>query len=442
MNQTGTAEIPMGGVSKLVGEMDSNQKSAIMQRLLGSVDLTPPPQTDYKVKTQADITAEHSLVPLAGDAKTLSKQVDPAVAALTAKADPVLVDKADAFVASLLSGSFDRQNRRTAVDTLGLTTQQEAAHRSSLLKEPVKTLYRSKDGKQVGDGLVELKQRMMELDPVKFGLSVQALQTVLNHSKIGKAVDAYWSKNQSMEAVINAIVKSLQTGALQLERDNEAFAADQEAMRQSAKKLKEALIMVSLVDAALEKKLNSGTIADPDEAKFVRQELLFPVRQRTMSLQQTLLSSQQAILTSEMMVSTNREVLRATRDALNISVVQLSNVLALIVGLQHQRNQLEKIKDLNKVTEHFMQFGAEMLDTQATEVYTIATQTMISMEVLETTFQHIRSAFDKVDTLRDSALEPMKQSIARMDKMVVDSDDLIKKQDKGKAARGQLQLDI
>jgi uncharacterized protein YaaN involved in tellurite resistance len=142
------------------------------------------------------------------------------------------------------------------------------------------------------------------------------------------------------------------------------------------------------------------------------------------------------------MISTKREVLRATRDAINISVVQLSNVLALIVGLQHQKDQLTKIQELNKTTEHFMKFGSELLDNQATEVYTMATQTMISMEALEETFAHIRSAFDKVETLRDNALEPMKQSIGRMDKMITDNEDLIAKQDKGKAARAQLKLEV
>lgn len=439
--QAQEAVIPMQGVAGIVKDMDQGTKNAVLQRLLGSVNLNPPPDTKYEVKTAEAISAEHNLVPLNSDPKVLAKGIDPAVEQLKVNVDPELTRKADEFVANLLSGNFDRQNKRTAVDTLGLTTQQEAAHRSMLLKEPVKALYKSKDGKDVSDGLVQLKQRMMELDPVKFGLSVQAIQTALNHTKIGKLVDAYWTKNQSMEAVLNAIVQSLQTGALQLERDNDSFAADQEAMRISVKKLTGALAVATLIDTALERKLSSGTISLED-AKFVRQELLFPVRQRIMSLQQTLLSCQQAILTSEIMVSTNREVLRATRDAVNISVVQLSNVLALIVGLQHQRNQLDKIKGLVQVTEHYMQIGGEILDTQATEVYELATQTMLSMEALENTFGHIRSAFNKVDTLRENALEPMKQSIARMDKLVTDNDALIKKQDKGKAAFAQLKLDI
>jgi uncharacterized protein YaaN involved in tellurite resistance len=431
----------MAQVSTIVKELDPSQKSAVLANL-GISLAPPPPATEYKVVTAAEVSEQHDLVPLNDNMKVLSKQVDPAVNQLVANADPALKKKADDFVTSLLAGNFDRQAKRSSVDGLALTTQQEAAHRSSLLKEPVKALYRSKDGKTVGDGLVQLKQRMMELDPVKFGLSVQALQTALNHSKIGKAIDAYWTKNQDMETVINAVVKSLQLGASQLQRDNEAYAADQEAMRMSTKKLKEALIVVALIDQALERKLAAGEIKDADDMKFIRQELLFPVRQRQMSLQQTLLANQQAILTSDIMISTNREVLRATRDAINISVVQLSNVLALIVGLQHQKDQLTKIQELNKTTEHFMKFGSELLDNQATEVYTMATQTMISMEALEETFAHIRSAFDKVETLRDNALEPMKQSIGRMDKMITDNEDLIAKQDKGKAARAQLKLEV
>lgn len=397
------------------------------------------------VKDEKNVADELKLVDIKGDIKTLGKEIDPGVKSLVKEADPALVKQADDFVELLLGEKHDRGQKRIAVDQLGLRTQEEAARRSAMLKEPMRTLYRNShkgEGKTVGDGLVDLKQRMLDLDPVKFGLSVKNLQTLLGRTKIGKIIDRYWTKAQSMETVIDTIVKSIDEGAERLRRDNETYAEDQEAMREATVKLKQVIQMAMLIDESLQKKLSDGSITDQEQIKFIQQELLFPVRKRIMSLQQTLLANQQAIMTSEIMVNTNRELIRGTNDAKNVSVVQLQNVLALIVGLYHQRDQLTKLNELNKTTEHFMSFGSELLDSQATQVNQMASQAMISIETLEKCMANIHSAFDKIDTFRREALPQMAESVVRMDKMINFNEKEIKKREKGKEARAQLVIDV
>ncbi|MBF0431626.1 MAG: toxic anion resistance protein [Fibrobacteria bacterium] len=401
----------------------------------------PPAMNDVIVATEEKIAAEKNLVKMENNIESLDKEIDPGIKALANNAKPEVAKKAENFVDLLLSNEYGQGDKRVAVDEMGLEVQQLAARRSSMLKEPTKTLYRSKDGKSIGDGLVDLKQKMLELDPVKFGLSVHNIQTMLGKTKIGKLIDKYWTKAQSMDTVINTIVISLDKGAQQLQRDNDTFADDQAAMREATVKLRDMIQVITLVDKTIESRLENGVV-DPEQSKFVKQELLFPIRQRIMSLQQTLMACQQAIMTAEIMISTNRELLRATNDAKFISVVQLQNVLSLITGLYHQKDQLTKIKQLNETTSKFMQYGAELLDSQATEVQKEAVNCMIGLEVIEGCMKHINSAFQKIDAFREEALPGMKESVERMDKMISINEEQIKKRDKGKAARANLKLTL
>jgi len=405
---------------------------------------TPEP-SDLHIKSEAHVANELGLVPLEKDITDLGKEIDPQVKSLVTDAPSEIVAAADNFVNVLLSTQYDNGQKQLAVDQLGLQTQKEAAHRSAMLKEPMNNLYKESqkgEGKTVGDGLIELKQRMLDLDPVKFGLSVKRIQTFLGKSKIGKMIDKYWTKAQSMQTVIDTIVKSIEEGAATLQRDNETYADDQAAMREATLKLKHVIQMATLIDEGIEKKLNDGSIASPDDIKFIQQEILFPVRKRIMSLQQTLLANQQSILTSEIIISTNRELIRGANDAKNISVIQLQNVMSLIIGLYHQRDMLTKLKDLNATTEHFMNFGSELLDSQATEVNKMASQVMISLETLEKCMAHITSAFDKIDNFRRDALPQMAHSVVQMDKMIAFNEKEIKKREKGDLARAQLKIDI
>ena len=62
-----------------------------------------------------------------------------------------------------------RQQNAAAVEALGSKSQQEAAHRSAMLKEPIRKLAaRGEDGGEVANALVNLKLKVEELDPGQF----------------------------------------------------------------------------------------------------------------------------------------------------------------------------------------------------------------------------------------------------------------------------------
>ena len=61
---------------------------------------------------------------------------------------------------------------KSAVETMGRPLQQQAARRSGMLKQPIKDLARnSEDGGPVANALVDLKEKVEDLDPNRFDFS-------------------------------------------------------------------------------------------------------------------------------------------------------------------------------------------------------------------------------------------------------------------------------
>ena len=82
-------------------------------------------------------------------------------------------------------------------------------------------------------------------------------------------------------------------------------------------RLQKAIQLAQLMDQKLQYKLDREIEADDPQAAFIKEELLFPLRQRIMDLQQTLNVNQQGILTIEVIIRNNRELVRGVDRALN-----------------------------------------------------------------------------------------------------------------------------
>jgi len=303
-----------------------------------------------------------------------------------------------------------------SVETMGLRAQQEASRRSQMLKQPIAVLARNaEDGGPVAKSLLDLRDQVEDLDPNKYDFSASGIRRLLGSLPgIGSPIRRYFSKFQSSEAVIDNIVTALEKGGEQLKRDNITLADDQKHFRELAVKLAQAVAFGQLIDAKLVDKLNEVLKEDPLYS-FIEQELLFPLRQRIMDLQQQQAVAQQSVLTVEVIIRNNKELMRGVQRALNVTVNALSTAVTLALALENQRITLEKVKQVNQVTNDLIAGTAAKLRTQGVEIHKQAASTMLDMEVLKKAFQDIAAALDDIERFRSDALPAMHQSIQEMD---------------------------
>lgn len=391
--------------------------------------------------------AEREQTPLViADADTVTQELAliPPDSISSQDVDPELDKQADEFVNLLLSDEHDSEVKRSAIDEMGLNTQQQASHRSAMLREPIRNLAQAgDDGGPVARSLLALNEQVERLDPVNFDFSASSfLRLIGKIPGIGQPIKRYFKQYQSSQTVIDDIVKSLEQGRDQLKRDNSTLAFDQQQMRNSIERLTRVIQLGQLLDMKLQYKLDREISPENEKYEFIQTELMFPLRQRIIDLQQTLAVNQQGILTTEIIIRNNRELIRGVSRAINVTVVALQVAVACALALAHQKIVLDKIEALNKTTSELIEHTAERLKTQGVAIHKQASQSMLSMESLEKAFQDIKTAMDDIAKFRQEALPQMAQNIVRLDQLSAQASEAIDKMDRGDRAQSSIIIDV
>ncbi len=371
---------------------------------------------------------------------------DPQMIGTGPDVDPELEKKAQEFADMLVnldSGDLTSQDdAKAAVETMGRGLQREAAHRSAMLKQPIRDLSRqTEDGGPVANALIDLKMKVEELDPSRFDFSAGWFTRLLGMIPgIGTPIKRYFTKYESAETVIDAIIRSLELGGEQLKRDNITLSEDQRAMLELTIKLQRQIELARLLDQKLQYKLDRE-IQEDDKRKFVEEELLFPLRQRIIDLQQQLAVNQQGVLSMAIIVGNNKELVRGVARALDVTVSALQVAVTVALALAHQKIVLDKITALNVTTSSLIAGTAEKLKTQGTAIHKQASQAGLDMEALKSAFADINAAMDEISRYRREALPQMAQSILEFDKLATEGEAAIEKMEQGTAARPVLDLE-
>jgi len=350
---------------------------------------------------------------------------------------------ADALVNLDLKDFESHEDMKLAVEDMGRGLQREAAHRSKMLQQPIKDLSeRGADGGPVANALVDLKIEVEALDPNRFDFSAGWASRLLGMIPgVGTPLKRYFTKYESAQTVIDAIIRSLEEGREQLTRDNVTLREDQTSMRELMVKLERQIMLAQLLDQKLQYKLDREISTDDARHKFVLEELLFPLRQRIMDLQQQLAVNQQGVLSTAIVISNNRELVRGVERALNVTVSALQVAVTVALALVNQRIVLDKITALNTTTSNLIAGTAATLRTQGAAIHTQASQSMLDIEALKSAFADINAAMDEISRFRQEALPKMAQTILEFNEMTAGGEAAIQQLEKGRQVRPALQIE-
>ncbi|MBI3552081.1 MAG: toxic anion resistance protein [Elusimicrobia bacterium] len=373
--------------------------------------------------------------------------VEPTETALEPGDDPKLEKKADAVVAELLNFKGDKEEAKlrskTTVDTLGSELQRKSALQSDKLKEPIKNLStRAEEGGGVAKSLLDLREEVEALDPARFSLDAGWKTRLMGYIPgLGSPLKRYFSRYESAQTVIDAIIKSLEIGREQLKRDNITLGDDQKRMTEYAEKLLQAVRFAQLLDKRLQAKVDS--LPETDETRsFISEELLFPLRQRIMDLQQQLAVNQQGVLAMEILIRNNNELVRGVNRALNVTVSALQVGVTVALALAQQQQVLDKVQALSKTTSDLIASTAARLKTQGVEIHKQASQTQLNMDSLKKAFADIHDALEDVAQFRTKALPQMADTIKELDTMTDSAGKTVKKMEKGTKMAPVIPLDL
>jgi uncharacterized protein YaaN involved in tellurite resistance len=372
-------------------------------------------------------------------------------AAAEAEVDPALDKQAADFVGQVLafnpqdSGQMDvRAANIAAVEALGARAQGEASHRSAMLREPIRKLAaRGEDGGEVAQSLVDLKLTVEDLDPGKFDFEAGWFSRTLGFLPgIGTPLKKYFTKFESSQTVIDAIIRALNEGKSTLIRDNTTLIQDQKVMRALTIKLQKTIRLGMLIDQKMSYALEREIPADDPRAAFIQEELLFPLRQRIQDLQQQLAVNQQGVLAIELVIRNNKELIKGVDRAVNVTVGALNVAVTVSLALANQKIVLDKIQAVNVVTDKLIAQTAATLRSQAASVQKQASEASLNIDTLKKAFGDINAALDEIANFRTKALPSMAKSIMDMDQLTKETEAAIQKMEKGTKAAPAIALEV
>jgi uncharacterized protein YaaN involved in tellurite resistance len=361
--------------------------------------------------------------------------------------DEDLTKRASEFAAQLVAFDPDDQESRVtmldAVEGMGRTLQHRAATRSRMLQSPLRDLSReTEDGGPVAKSLADLRIQVEKLDPTSLEIEPGVFNRVLSMIPgVGTPLQRYFMQFESAQGVIDAIIRSLESGRDQLKRDNVTLNEDQKSMRELTLTLTEQVSLAQALDSAIREKLDHEVEQGDPRRQFIEEELIFALRQRTLDLQQQLAVNQQGVLASALIVRNNRELIRGVDRSIDVTVSALQVAIAVAMAVAHQKVVLSKVEALNRTTSDLIAGTASRLKTQGAQIHRQASSTMLDMESLKSAFADINIALDEVSRYRQEALPQMAGQILELDQLTREAEQAVDRHERGKAKAGTLDVE-
>lgn len=337
-----------------------------------------------------------------------------------------------------------QQNKARSVRELGAGVQREICRRSSLLKQPMtKLVDDAEDGGEVAQALLALQVQTDKINPNQIDFTMGGIRRLLAKIPgIGSPLSRWLAKYQSVDGVIQEIVKSLEDGQRQLERDNTTLKDDQITMRELINQLQGYVDLGGLMDRKISARLESEVDLDTAKRAFVEEEILFPLRQRIIDLQQQMAVNQQGVLTTEVIIRNNRELIRGVSRSLNVTITALNVAATLALALQTQKNVLRGVEAVNKTTDDLLAQTARQLKTQGTEIHKQAAGAQLDIDKLKVAFSDVKQALSDIGRFRREALPQMSQSIGDLNQLTGEMNSSLEKLEQGDSAQDEITMSL
>lgn len=334
-------------------------------------------------------------------------------------------DNAVAIFEADLNNPQQRESILRPLDNFGLEDMSKSASRNEMLSTRFVDLSKGgKDADNIGDKLAELDRQMKDLDPSKVDFAKKGmLGNLLN------PVRKYFEKYEKAEVAISNIIKSLDNSSKVLQNDNTTLLNEENYLREVTNKLIADIELGKQMDASIEAQIQEAEIngVEEDKIAFVKEEVLFPLRQRIMDMQQMIVVNQQGIVSLNVIRRNNKELIRGVNRAKNVTVSALRTGVMVASALYDQKLVMDKINILNETTENIIESTSHMLKEQGSEIQKHSAETMISPDVLKASFAEALQAIEDVSTYKQQALPKMKETINMFSDMAEDGQKVVEK---------------
>lgn len=332
---------------------------------------------------------------------------------------------ADAIFESDLYNPTEREKIIRPLDNFGLSDMSKSAQTNELLSTRFADFSKGgDDANNIGEKLAQLDEQLRDLDPAQVKFVKRSLL-----GRIQDPVRKYFNKYKKAESAIDNIIRSLDNSSKVLQNDNVTLLQEEAKLRESTDKLMADIELGKMMDDHIEAQIENAELKGEDEEKIaiVKEEILFPLRQRVMDLQQMIVINQQGIISLNVIRRNNKELIRGVNRAKNVTITALRTGVMVASALYDQKVVIDKINLLNDTTGEIIESTSHILRQQGNEIQKSSAETMISPEILKNSFKEAIAAVEDVSTYKQEALPKMKECIKMFNDMAIDGQKVVNK---------------
>lgn len=316
-------------------------------------------------------------------------------------------------VINLDSKSLEFMKKLDAIHTMGSADIKASASVSNrMLDRPAKAMKSGlfDEGSQISKGLIQLRNKVEELDPVKQGNLFEP-RKILGFIPFGNKLKDYFDQYQSAQSHINAIIESLYNGQEELKKDNIAIEGEKVNLWDIMQRLEQYVYIGKKIDKAISARVAQIEATDMEKARVVKEELLFYLRQKVQDLLTQMTVSIQGYLALDMVRKNNLELIKGVDRATTTTVSALRTAVIVAQALANQKLVLDQISALNATTGNMIESTSELLKTQGAQIHEQAASSTIKIEQLQKAFNNIYEAMDMMSTYKLKALDSMSKTV-------------------------------
>lgn len=344
--------------------------------------------------------------------------------------------KVDEITRELLSTHSDSAEFKDITDSLNKLGDKEIMKTTNLSnrmlsRSSIKSMKNNEygGGDNVAKELSKLRRKITDLDPAqRKGLFTKNKILGLIPFGMGRKVDDYFQEYKSAEGQIEDIVKALTNGKDQLLEDNAYIDEDREQMQKMMQSLEQYAYVIKRLDKKIEDLLPGIEAEDKIKAEDIKQEILFPIRQKRLDILQHLAVSMQGYMALQVIKKNNKELIRGVDRATTTTIAALRTAITVSEALGAQKLVLDQINAVNEITNNLILNSSEALGAQGQEIHRQAADSSVQVATLEKAFQNIFKAMDDMDKFRAQALPNMKKTIDSMEATVSKAKDYMSSQ--------------
>ena len=334
---------------------------------------------------------------------------------------------------------------RTSVEEAGMNISREGEAKSAILKQSIAKLAQAgMEGSQVAKDIAGLNDQVTDLDPQRYDFQPGTLAAFFGFVRpVQRRIRRYFMKYQAADAVINGMLRSLDNGVMQIQRDSQMYVDDQMSAFELMEKYKRLIAVLQESDRLIEVKLaGMSPEEDVEEYRLIQEEILFPLRQRLQDTLQELGVRQVEVVSLEVLRRLNRELIRGAVRVRRVTLVALETAVKLALGLANQRLVLKSIQIITSTTEKIMAGVAAQLEEQGVQIHQQAAGAALNIKSFQETFTRTLNAFEQVLAFRREALPVMAETIKVLEDTTTQGEKAIERIKKGQAQALLIELEV